>query len=115
MPNKPKNFTPKELQEIETLAGLGMRYEDIAKVKGVCLETLKKYADENLDRGKAKAKAQIMQTAFQMAKSGKNPSMTIFWLKTQCGWRENADNASDNPIQPGIIIRGPKFETDSYH
>jgi len=70
------------------LAGLGMRYEDIALTKGVCLETLKKYAGEMLERGKAKAKAQVMQSAFKMALSGKHPTMTTFWLKTQCGWRE---------------------------
>ena len=27
-------------------------------------------------------------TAFQMANSGKFPVMTIFWLKTRCGWKE---------------------------
>ena len=70
------------------LAGLGMRYEDIALTKGVCVENLKKYAGEMLERGKAKAKAQVMQSAFKMALSGKHPAMTTFWLKTQCGWRE---------------------------
>jgi hypothetical protein len=86
--NVPKPLSEKDLAEVEMLAGLGMRYEDIALTKGVCLETLKKYAGEMLDRGKAKAKAQVMQSAFKMALSGKHPAMTTFWLKTQCGWRE---------------------------
>jgi len=86
--NVPKPLSDKDLAEVEMLAGLGMRYEDIALTKGVCLETLKKYAGEMLERGKAKAKAQVMQSAFKMALSGKHPAMTTFWLKTQCGWRE---------------------------
>ncbi len=114
MPNPPKKLTVKELAEVETLAGLGMRFEDIALTKDMCLDTLKKYADEQLQRGKAKAKAQIMQTAYKMAVSGENPTMTIFWLKTQAGWSENRNNTanrnnlaemvkkSDKPIQ--IIV-----------
>lgn len=90
MPNPPKELTPKELEEIETMAGLGMRYEDIASLKGMCDDTLKKYAGEALKRGKAKAKAQVMQTAYKMAVSGKTPAMTMFWLKTQACWRENS-------------------------
>ena len=32
----------------------------------------------------------MAQTAYQMAKSGKFPTMTMFWLKTQAGWRETS-------------------------
>lgn len=79
------------------LAGLGMRFEDIALIKGVCVETLHKYAGEALKRGKAKAKAQIMQGAYKMALSGKHPALTIFWLKTQCGWRERGVDDHSHP------------------
>lgn len=100
MPNKSKQLTDKELAEVEVLAGLGMRFEDIALSKGMCLDTLKKYADEQLQRGKAKAKAQVMQSAFKMATNGKTPAMTMFWLKTQCGWREVQQTESlAKPIQ----------------
>ena len=88
MPNPPKTLTEKELAEVEMMAGLGMRFEDIALTKDMCLDTLKKYADPQLQQGKAKTKAQVMQTAFKMAVSGKTPAMTMFWLKTQAGWRE---------------------------
>jgi|GEM_PF-1095190 len=93
MANPPKTLAEKELAEIETLAGLGLRFEDIALVKGMCLDTLKKYADEYLQRGRAKAKAQVMQTAYKMATSGKTPAMTMFWLKTRAGWREGQGDA----------------------
>jgi len=99
--NPAKKLTEKELSEVEMLAGLGLRYEDIAAIKGMCLDTLKKYAEEALQRGKAKAKAQVMQTAYKMALSGKTPAMTIFWLKTRAGWRENQlDQIIIPPVKP---------------
>ena len=32
----------------------------------------------------------MAQTAYNLAKSGKCPVMTMFWLKTQAGWRETS-------------------------
>ncbi len=97
MANVPKELSDKDLAEVELLAGLGMRYEDIALTKGMSLDTLKKYADEALERGKAKAKAQVMQSAFKMALSGKHPATTTFWLRTQCGWREKG-------VEPPVTV-----------
>jgi hypothetical protein len=107
MANISKALTEKELAEIETLAGLGLRFEDIALVKGMSSDTLKKYADDPLQRGRAKAKAQVMQTAYKMATSGKTPAMTMFWLKTRAGWREGQ---SDLPLtaQHSIILEALK-------
>src|SRR5579863_9339766 len=102
MSNLPKTLTDKELEEIEAMAGLGMRFEDIARMKGMCLDTLRKYAREQLQRGKFKAKAAVMQTAYKMAVSGKFPVMTMFWLKTQASWRENMpdDNIAQKELAP---------------
>jgi hypothetical protein len=83
-----KELTEQELAEIETMAGLGLSFEEIASIKGLSDDTLKKHAKPFLKKGKAKAKAQIAQTAYRMASSGKIPSMTMFWLKTQANWRE---------------------------
>ena len=95
MPNLPKTLTTHELEEVEAMAGLGLRFEDIANIKGMSDETLRKYAKDHLIRGKAKAKAQVMQTAYKLATSGKVPAMTMFWLKTQAGWRENRADSTD--------------------
>ncbi len=102
MSNPAKKMTEKELAEVEMMAGLGMRFEDIARLKGMCLDTLKKYANEQLYQGKAKAKVGVMQTAYKLALSGKCPAMTMFWLKTQCSWQETG-----NPIDG--IVRQEKF------
>ena len=100
MANFPKKLTPKEQEEIETMAGLGMRFEDITQMKHMSTDTLKKYAGEYLQRGKAKAKATVMQTAYKMATSGKYPAMTMFWLKTQSGWRENMPSENTHEASP---------------
>lgn len=88
-----KQLTEQELAEIETMAGLGLSQNDIASIKGVCGDTLKKHANPYLKRGRAKARAQVAQTAYRMAISGKIPAMTMFWLKTQAGWREGIPDA----------------------
>ncbi len=103
MSNPPKDLTSKDLEEIETLAGLGMRFEDIAALKGMCDDTLKKYAKEVLMRGKAKAKAAVMQTAYKMALSGKVPVMTMFWLKTQAGWHERMQDLDESSPLDALI------------
>ena len=103
-----KEFNEKEKQEIALMAGLGLRHSDIAAIKGVCVDTLKKYCEEELDHGKAKARLQVMQSAFKQAISGKTPAMTMFWLKTQCGWSEK--NAEPDIAPPVIIL--PGVDTD---
>ena len=103
MANHSKDLSEKELDEIETMAGLGLRFEDIAAVKGMSDDTLKKYATDRLQRGRAKAKTQVMQTAYKMAVSGKQPAMTMFWLKTRACWRENQQEASLTKEQSALI------------
>jgi hypothetical protein len=69
------------------LSGLGLTQEQIAHVKDICVDTLRKYANQAYHKGKAKAVARVARTCFEMATSGKQPVMTMFYLKTQGGWR----------------------------
>lgn len=110
MANRSKQPSEKDLREIETMAGLGLRYEDIAAIKGMCADTLKKYADATLTRGRAKANANVMQTAYQMAVSGQCPALTIFWLKTRCKWREHSAE-DDLALARQIIVEGLDFDS----
>lgn len=89
MPRRPKKPTSQDLKEIEMLAGMGLNQQQIGDVKGMHRDTLRKYAQAAYTRGKAKAIARVAQTAFEMAVSGKNTALTIFYLKTQGGWREH--------------------------
>lgn len=53
-------------------------------------KTLRRHFRQELDFGKAEANARVGATAFSMAVSGRDPSMTRFWLRTQAGWSEGA-------------------------
>jgi hypothetical protein len=88
MPRPRKKPTPKDLQEIEAMAGCGMTQESVAKIKGISVDTLRKYSNDVYQVGKAKGIGRVAKTAFEMAVSGKFPAMTIFFLKTQARWTE---------------------------
>lgn len=90
---KREPFTERELSQIETMAGLGLKAQDIAHVLGMSRANL--YArlkeDGKLDaikRGRKTGIAKVSQTLFQMATSGKVPAATFFYLKTIGGLRE---------------------------
>lgn len=80
--------TEKTRQQVETMAGLGLKAEDIAKVIGVSRATLFNHYPEEIRLGAAKALVEVHQTAYQMARSGSHANMTMFWLKCKGGWRE---------------------------
>ena len=84
-----RKLTPKELEEIESMAGIGLTQQQIADIKGMDVDTLRKHAGAIIKRGKSKAIGKISQTAYNMAASGEHPSMTRFWLKMQAGWHES--------------------------
>lgn len=70
------------------LIGFGHRSEDVARVLGISKRTLEKYFRAELDEGHVRTNIAVQQTAYQMATSGQHVAMTIFWLKTRCGWKE---------------------------
>lgn len=84
----------KMIRQVEIMAGLGMKQEDIARVLGMHHTTLwEKFKecgelDKALKRGEAKASMQVTESAFKQAVSGKNPAMTMFWLKCRQRWKE---------------------------
>ena len=63
--------------------------QQIAKLVGVSLNTLKKHYAEELELGLARANAVVSGTLFNEAKKG-NITACIFWLKTRAHWRETA-------------------------
>lgn len=99
---------------VRELAGLGLNQEQVARIikhpntgKPISVDTLKKYFAEDYEEGKAEAASQVARTAFQMAVSGETPAMTMFWLKTQLGWRETQHlehtGKDGAPLQPPVI------------
>jgi hypothetical protein len=109
MPRPPKKLSDKDLAEIEMLAGLGLTQQEIAEIKDICVDTLRKRARKHWRRGKAKAIAKVAKTAFDMATSGKNHHMTKFYLQTQAGWREPAPGIPEELLK----LLNLKGETDN--
>lgn len=86
-----KPFTPNddERRQVEAMAGFGVPVKEIAALVrgGIDYDTLMKYFSEEMERGRAKANAQIGKGLFQKALGGDTTAM-IFWAKTRMGWRE---------------------------
>lgn len=80
--------TQKEREQVEALTGYGMRADQIADVLGIARSTLFKHFADEIKRGGAVASSRVHQTAYQMATNGRQPAMTMFWLKCRAGWRE---------------------------
>ncbi len=80
----------KTSREVRMMAGLGVRQEDIARVLDITPKTLRKHFREELDLGGIQSNAQVMNTLYRMAISGRNTAATIFWAKVRCGLRERA-------------------------
>ncbi|MGI8958361.1 MAG: hypothetical protein ACR2IV_01090 [Bryobacteraceae bacterium] len=55
------------------------------------MTTLRKHFHEELVRGPVHAKTMVLNRLFDLAKSGRHPAMTMFFLKTRAGWSENGN------------------------
>ena len=92
MPRKPIELTDEQRGEIETLAAL-LNQDQIADYLGISRTTFRAIMErdpeiaERYKRGKAKAIAHVAKGLLQKARSGDTVS-SIFFLKTQAGWRE---------------------------
>lgn len=84
--HKPTSETRKQ---VETLSGMGIPYEQLCSLLGICDDTLRKYYQEELVSGKGKANAKIAQCLFNKATGGDTTAL-IFWAKTQMRWKETS-------------------------
>jgi hypothetical protein len=83
------------------MAAYGVRQEEIALCLGLrSAKTLRRHFRAELDRASPEANAQVAQSLYQQATSGKNVAATIFWLKTRGGgaWRE-AGASAPRPLE----------------
>lgn len=84
----PYSPSEKDCREVSAMIGLGLSVEQIANIKGVTRETIHHRHQQDIDRGRPMAIAKVAETAYKLATNGKCPAMTMFWLKTQAGWKE---------------------------
>jgi hypothetical protein len=88
--------TDKERAQVKTLAGMGVRDFEIAKVMQMSEPTLRKHFAHELEVGHIEANAKVAQSLFKSATHPEKPNVVamIFWLKCRAGWKE----AEANPL-----------------
>lgn len=89
----------------------------IAKAIGVSEKTVRKHYEAELADGRAISDAGVISCAYRMAVSGRHPAMTMFWLKTQLGWREvtrvETVGADGKPIEQSVTIKVQYADIDA--
>src|SRR3954454_17328002 len=101
--------TTDQRRQVRSMAAYGIKQEDIARSVGLrSPKTLRRHFREELDRASTEANAQVAQTLFKLASSGKSPAATIFWLKARAGWRDGQTFESRPTIVPPFIVAPEK-------
>jgi hypothetical protein len=101
MPSKPK-FTEDQYVQLEKYGAIGLPQKHIAALFDMAEATFERIlnrdplAKEALSKGTAKAMGKVLNTAFDMATSGKQPAMTMFYLKCRLRWSEPRAIADDD-------------------
>jgi uncharacterized protein (DUF2384 family) len=87
-------LSAEQIKQAEAMAVVGCTNAQIATILGISESTLERRSKENtvifdaLERGRASAAVKVLKAAYDMASSGKNPLMTMFWLKCRLRWSE---------------------------
>ncbi|WP_254695301.1 hypothetical protein [Oceanicola sp. D3] len=106
MGRPPITLSEAQTLEVETLAAL-LNQDQIADYFGICRNTFRAICERDAEvgarykRGKAKAIAHVANGLLQKARSGDTTS-SIFYLKTQAGWRETAElrhSVEERPLE----------------
>lgn len=103
---RPKlELTDEQIKLASKLAGIGCTLNQISHILDVSPATLdRRIADderlcEALEKGRAMAQSKVLNAAFNMAISEKNPYMTSFWLRCKLGWAEpKGELPGDDPF-----------------
>jgi hypothetical protein len=103
---KPK-FVPTEEQKrtVKSMAAYGIKHEGIARVlRFRSPKTLRKHFREELDLGEIEGVAQVAQTHYQMARSGKYPASTIHFLEKRRRWMEEPSETGPVAVPEFVVM-----------
>lgn len=109
MARERKEISDADIVKIKGLAAIGLNLEQIAGNLGMCRKTLwdRSKDDPRIEiavrDGQAAAAATVANALFEEAKTGKNMTATIFWLKTRLGWREKSE--VDVTVKPNVRFK----------
>jgi hypothetical protein len=124
MSRKAHTPTKKTRAEVSALVSFGVPLEEIAKYIGVDRKTLNKWYQDEIDTAKIKANTNVGKFAYRLASGqaikdgatyGDCSRMAMFWLKTQCGWKETQaiEHAGANGAPLGINVVFKRAKKDS--
>ena len=98
-------FNPTEEQRrlVKSMAAMGIPQDQIAPMMDCkSPKTLRKHFRREIDQGTTQANFNVARVLYKMAKSGKVPAATMFWLKCRAGW-------SERPAFSPTVIQPPPF------
>jgi len=77
---------------VRGLSGLGMIVDDIGRLVGITENTLRKYYEHEMAKGRAEANVRVARSMFEAATRQGNPNVVagMFWLKNRAGWKDLA-------------------------
>jgi len=88
-----KKFKPTadERKQVQAMSGYGVPFEQIRLLirGGIDYDTMIKYFNDDLYKGKAKANSKVGQTIYSQATTG-NTAAAIWWSKSQMGWKDQS-------------------------
>lgn len=90
--------------EIRRMAVIGLKDDEIAKIKGMGESTLKDHFASELSNARTEAKDTILRTAYEMAVIDRSVPMTIFLCKTRCGLSELKNSTNENQAANSISL-----------
>src|SRR2546422_11738930 len=103
MPRPSFKPTVEKQKMVKSMAAVGLTHEQMATAIGIrSAKTLRKHFREPLNAGNAEAIAKVTSVGYEMvgyemAQSGKYPSMTRFWLMKHPARSSNDAFAEDEP------------------
>jgi hypothetical protein len=103
---RPK-FTPTDEQRrtVKALSAYGIKQEGIARVLLLrSTKTLRKHFREELVLGEIEGVAQVAQTHYQMAKSGKHATSTIHFLDKRQRWLDVQSLEAPPAAIPAFVV-----------
>jgi hypothetical protein len=113
MSGKPEHVADETSRaEVAALASYGVPQEEIAIYIGTDAKTLRKHYRSELDSAKVKANAKVRRFLFEaasgdaMAKGATYADClrgSMFWAKTQMGFREGDEEIKSEPITINIV------------
>jgi hypothetical protein len=93
----------RDKERVAQLARVGATEESIAAELQIPVKRLKKRFRRELEQGQAQGKHQILENLYEAARSGSNNTVTTFWVKARCGWRDTGTSVETTQIVRPVL------------